>query len=97
VDVKRVLHIVRSPAAATGAAAVAAPGATSGAMGVPGAAVAEHDVLVYTYVPALQPERAWRLWREPADAPCPAPAHVQTIDTDTVCRLAFELDAVVVW
>ena len=86
---KRVLHIVRSPEVAAGAA--------PGAMIVPPAAVAEHDVLVYTYVPALPPARPWLLWRDPANAPGPAPAHVQTIDTDSVCRLAFELDAVVVW
>jgi hypothetical protein len=93
VDVKRVLHIVRSPEAAAGPAPGTAPGATP----VPAAAVAEHDVLVYTYVPARPPARVWLLWRDPADAPGPAPAHVQTIDTDAVCRLAFELDAVAVW
>jgi hypothetical protein len=85
VDVKRVLHVVRSPEAAAGPAPV------------PAAAVAEHDVLVYTYVPASPPARAWLLWRDPAGAPGPAPAHVHAIDTATVCRLAFELDAVVVW
>jgi hypothetical protein len=83
VDVKRVLHIVRSPEA------VAIPA-------VP-AAVAEHDVLVYTYVPAQPPGRAWLLWRDPAHAGAPDPLHVQAIDTAALCRLAFELDAVVVW
>ena len=86
---KRVLHIVRSPELADGAA--------PGAVVVTVAAVAEHDVLVYTYVPAQPPARAWLLWREPADAPAPVPGHVQVIDTATVCRLAFELDAVVAW
>jgi hypothetical protein len=83
VDVKRVLHIVRSPEAAA----------------VPATAVAEHDVLVYTYVPAQPPARAWLLWRDPAaaDASGPTPQHVQAIDTATLCRLAFELDAVAVW
>jgi hypothetical protein len=76
---KRVLHIVRSPASAL----------------VP-AAVAEHDLLVYTYVPAQPLARAWLLWRDPA-VDAPVPPHVQVIDTATVCRLAFELDAVVVW
>jgi hypothetical protein len=82
VDVKRVLHIVRSPEAAANPA-------------VPAAAVAEDDVLVYTYVPAQPPARAWLLWRDPAHAP--GSLHVQAIDTATLCRLAFELDAVVVW
>jgi hypothetical protein len=93
VDVKRVLHIVRSAEMTAGST----PGSAPGAAIVPAAAVAGHDVLVYTYVPARPPAAAWLLWRDPADAPCPAPDHVQTIDTDAVCRLAFELDAVVVW
>jgi len=87
--VKRVLHIVRSPEPVDGAA----PGAAV----VPVAAVAEHDVLVYTYVPAQPLARVWLLWRDPVDAPAPVPGHVQVIDTAAVCRLAFELDAVVVW
>lgn len=86
---RRVLHIVRSPEAAVVPAAV------------PAAAVAGDDVLVYTYMPAQPPARAWFLWRDPEAAGAPGPAqlppHVQVIDTATVCRLAFELDAVVVW
>lgn len=78
---KRVLHIVRSPDPAA----------------VPARALAERDLLVYTYVPAPPPARAWLLWRDPADPPCPLPTHVQVIDTAALCRLAFELDAVAVW
>lgn len=80
---KRVLHIVRSPEVAASPAAV----------------VAEHDVLVYTYVPAQPPARAWLLWPDPAHtgAATPEPLHVQVIDTNALCRLAFELDIVVVW
>jgi hypothetical protein len=77
---RRVLHIVRSP----------------GPAAVPAAAVAGADVLVYTYVPAPPPARAWLLWREDTDAAA-TPSHVQAIDTATLCQLVFDLDAVVVW
>lgn len=79
---KRVLHIVRSRD----------PGA------VPAAAVAEGDVLVYTYVPAVLPARAWFLWRDENEPDPRAPAdHVPTIDTAAVCQLVFDVDSVAVW
>ena len=79
---KRVLHIVRSRD----------PGA------LPAAAVAQDDVLVYTYVPAVLPARAWLLWRDDTDQDAPAPVpHVPLIDTAAVCQLVFDADSVAVW
>lgn len=82
----RVLHIVRSRE----------PGA------VPAAAVAETDVLVYTYVPAVLPTRAWLLWPNHIDQadeadPDPHAPHVPHIDTAALCQLVFDVDRVAVW
>jgi hypothetical protein len=84
VDVTRVLHIVRSRD----------PDA------LPAATVAEADVLVYTYVPAVLPARAWLLWpaqTDEIDQDPTAPAHVPIIDTAALCQLVFDLDSVAVW
>lgn len=78
----RVLHIVRS----------------RGPDALPATAVAPDDVLVYTYVPAPLPARAWFLWRDQADRDPHAPAtHVPILDTAAVCQLVFDADRVVVW
>ncbi len=83
----RVLHLVRSRD----------PGA------LPAAAVAEADVLVYTYLPAVLPARAWLLWpAQPAQIDetgqdPDVPAHVPIIDTATLCQLVFDVDSVAVW
>lgn len=80
----RVLHLVRSRD----------PGA------LPAAAVAEADVLVYTYLPAVLPARAWLLWPAQTDETDPdpdAPAHVSIIDTAALCQLVFDVDSVAVW
>jgi hypothetical protein len=77
-----VLHIVRSRDAGA----------------LPAAAVAQDDVLVYTYVPAVLPARAWLLWPGETEPGPHAPAdHVPIIDTAALCQLVFDADSVAVW
>lgn len=62
---------------------------------LPAGVVADGDVLVYTYVPAMPAAGAWLLWRDHGAAH--EPAHVQVIDTAALCDLAFRVHTVVVW